>query len=346
MPADAHDARQNPLLVRAREAGLDATLFLQKRRYDLVEGYRLLRELVARYQPDVVCATGYKADVIAAWLDDMPTVATLRGWTARGCEGAPSSSGSTAGACGGTTPMTVVSKTLREAAIREGVAPARVFWVPNAIDLVQLPPPRLREDVCREIGADPKQPLVGAVGRLEPGERPPRPDRRLRSLCGAPAGCPARDRGDGPEEAALRRQAKDLGLSASVTFMGLRKDGQQIIGALDVMALPSFSEGMPNVVLEAFAYGMPVVATAVGGVPDMVGRSLRVGRAFRRSRLAGRGVDRDPSRSPRSRASCPPSPERPRAALHGWKTGRGVARSGERRRALVIDLGPEGEALT
>jgi glycosyltransferase involved in cell wall biosynthesis len=66
-----------------------------------------------------------------------------------------------------------------------------------------------------------------------------------------------------------------LGLSGHVTFMGLRADGQQIIGALDVMVLPSFSEGMPNVLLEAIAYGTPVVATRVGGVPDMVsdGRS-------------------------------------------------------------------------
>jgi glycosyltransferase involved in cell wall biosynthesis len=61
-----------------------------------------------------------------------------------------------------------------------------------------------------------------------------------------------------------------LGLAQDVTFMGLRADGQQIIGALDALALPSFSEGMPNVLLEAFAYGTPVVATRVGGVPDML----------------------------------------------------------------------------
>jgi glycosyltransferase involved in cell wall biosynthesis len=81
--------------------------------------------------------------------------------------------------------------------------------------------------------------------------------------------------GDGPEEASLRRQVEALGLTGHVTFMGLRADGQQIIAALDVMVLPSFSEGMPNVLLEAFAYGTPVVATRVGGVPDMVadGRS-------------------------------------------------------------------------
>jgi glycosyltransferase involved in cell wall biosynthesis len=269
MPTDAHDAQQNPLLVRAREAGLEATLFLQKRRYDLVEGYRLLRELVARHRPDVVCATGYKADVIAAWLDDVPTVATLRGWTAedakvRFFEWLDRKSLRRHDA------ITVVSKTLRDQAIREGVAPARVFWVPNAIDLSQLPPPRLRDDVCREIGADPKQPLVGAVGRLSPEKGHRVLLDAFRSLLRSAPGARLVLVGDGPEESALRRQAKDLGLSESVTFMGLRKDGQPIIGALDVMALPSFSEGMPNVVLEAFAYGIPVVATAVGGVPDMV----------------------------------------------------------------------------
>lgn len=269
MPHDAERADENPLLVRAREAGIEATLFRQKRRYDLVEGYRLLRTLVSRYRPDVVCATGYKADVLAAWLQDVPTVAMLRGWTAedakvRFFEWLDRRSLSRHDAA------TVVSETLRQQVIRQGVPPDRVYLVPNAIDTARLPPARLREDLCREIGVDPQRPIVGAVGRLSP-------EKGHRVLLDAfhvvqrrIPGVQLVLVGDGPEGPNLRRQAEALGLAASTVLLGLRKDGQQIIGALDVMALPSFSEGMPNVVLEAFAYGTPVVATAVGGVPDMV----------------------------------------------------------------------------
>jgi glycosyltransferase involved in cell wall biosynthesis len=292
MPPTGASAQDNPLLVRAREAGLEATLFLQKRRYDLLEGYRLLRALIGRYRPDVVWATGYKADIISAWLGDVPTIATLRGWTAedakvRFFEWLDRRSLRQHDA------VTVVSSVLRDEAIRAGVAPDRVFRVPNAIDLVQLPPARSRDDLCREIGIDPRRPILGAVGRLGPEKghrvlldafhelRSRIPDAQLVLV------------GDGPEEPSLRRQAEALKLSGSMTFMGLRKDGQQIIGALDVMALPSFSEGMPNVVLEAFAYGTPVVATAVGGVPDLVSdaRSGWLVPAGDPERLAGALID-------------------------------------------------------
>jgi glycosyltransferase involved in cell wall biosynthesis len=269
MPHDTDHADTNPLLLRAQESGLETTVFVQKHPYDLLEGLRLLRTLVARHRPDVVCATGYKADVIASALRDVPTVATARGWTAedakvRFFEWLDRKTLRRHDA------VTVVSKVLRDEVVRQGVAPDRVFWVPNAIDLDRLPPRRRREDLCREIGIDPARPIVGAVGRLSP-EKGHRilldAFHRLRTnLPGAQLVLV----GDGPEEAALRVHAQQLGLSDTITFMGLRKDGQQIVGALDVTALPSFSEGMPNVVLEAFAYGTPVVATAVGGVPDML----------------------------------------------------------------------------
>src|SRR6185503_5029504 len=119
-------------------------------------------------------------------------------------------------------------------------------------------------------GADPGRPLLGAVGRLSPekGHRV-----LVDAFCDVARRLPGARLaivGDGPEEAALRRQVGTLGLAGHVTFMGLRADGQQLIAALDAMVLPSFSEGMPNVLLEACAYGTPVVATRVGGVPDML----------------------------------------------------------------------------
>ena len=269
MPTDAASLDDNPLLLRARDAGFEAAPFVQSRRYDLIEGVRLLQRLVARYRPDVVCATGYKADVLAAWASGAPSVATLRGWTAQDAK-VRFFEWLDRRTLRRHDAVIVVSNTLRDAAIRAGVAPARVFWVPNAIDPAQLPAARQREDLCREIGADPGRPLLGAVGRLSPekGHRV-----LIDAFCDVARRLPGARLaivGDGPEEAALRRQVGTLGLAGHVTFMGLRADGQQLIAALDAMVLPSFSEGMPNVLLEAFAYGTPVVATRVGGVPDML----------------------------------------------------------------------------
>lgn len=269
VPHDTRAADANPLVLRAREAGFEVTPFLQRGRYDVLEGRRLLRDLVTRYKPNVVCSTGYKADVLTALLTDVPTVAVARGWTAQDAKvrffewldrmTLPRHDA-----------VTVVSNALRNDVIRAGVPPAKVFWVPNALDMGALPPPRRREDFCREIGADPGQPIVGAVGRLSPEKGH---GILLKAFAAVRSRVPEAQLvlvGDGPEEAALRQMAKTLDLSGCTTFAGLRKDGSQIVGALDVMALPSFSEGMPNVILEAFAYRIPVVATAVGGVPEML----------------------------------------------------------------------------
>jgi glycosyltransferase involved in cell wall biosynthesis len=269
MPANAAPPETNPLLLRARDAGFPCIPFEQKRRYDLLEGLRLLRGVVAQHGPDLVWATGYKADVLAAWLDEKPTLATLRGWTAQDAK-VRFFEWLDRKTLRRHDALTVVSERLRDQALREGARPERVFCVPNAVDLATLPKPRTRVELCRETGLDPAGPLIGVVGRLSPekGHRV-----LLDAFHALRSHHPAAQLvvvGDGPEDAALRDQADRLGLSSCTAFAGLRSDGQQLIGALDVLALPSFSEGMPNVVLEAFAYGIPVVASAVGGVPDML----------------------------------------------------------------------------
>jgi len=76
--------------------------------------------------------------------------------------------------------------------------------------------------------------------------------------------------GDGPERAALERLRDRLALKDRVMFLGQRKDMDMVYAAADILVLPSFKEGVPNVVLEAMANGVAIVATRVGGVPEMV----------------------------------------------------------------------------
>ncbi|RZS80228.1 glycosyltransferase involved in cell wall biosynthesis [Motilibacter rhizosphaerae] len=127
---------------------------------------------------------------------------------------------------------------------------------------------RSREDVRDELGAG-RSPLVVAVGRLAP-------QKSFGTLLGAARIW--RDRldrpltviaGEGPLRGRLQRQIKDDGLA--VRLLGHRDDVPDLLAAADVAVLPSQWEGRPLVVEEALRSGTPLVATAVGGVPAMVG---------------------------------------------------------------------------
>jgi glycosyltransferase involved in cell wall biosynthesis len=76
--------------------------------------------------------------------------------------------------------------------------------------------------------------------------------------------------GDGPLRQELSALAADLGIARRVRFLGARRDGPELIAELDVLAVPSLSEGTPLVTLEALSAGVALVASAVGGIPDQV----------------------------------------------------------------------------
>lgn len=76
--------------------------------------------------------------------------------------------------------------------------------------------------------------------------------------------------GDGALRGELERRVAELGLTGRVVLPGFRTDLDQLIGGADVVVLPSYTEGLPNVALEASAARVPVVATAVGGTPEAI----------------------------------------------------------------------------
>ena len=77
--------------------------------------------------------------------------------------------------------------------------------------------------------------------------------------------------GDGPEREAMERLAEELGIAASVRFLGERTDVADLMGAADLFVLASLFEGLPLVVLEAMASGLPVVASRIGGTAEALG---------------------------------------------------------------------------
>ena len=161
-----------------------------------------------------------------------------------------------------------VSDAIRRRLIeRDGVPPAKITVVPNSVppardshgDAMPLPAEGLRDG-----------PLVGVVARLQP-------EKGVTSFLKAAAHVakefPAARFvvvGDGPLREEVFGLAEGLGIRDRVLFLGFRPDAQALIKMMDVVAVPSVSEGTPLVVLEAMASGVPVVASAVGGIPDQI----------------------------------------------------------------------------
>ena len=167
----------------------------------------------------------------------------------------------------------VVSEDTRRALVRQGYPEPLMEVVPNSIDISVAHGDNGsgRTRVRRELGVADDAPLVGEIGRLcaVKGQR-----ELLEALALLPdvhaAIVGADMEADGDFRADLERRAERLGLTSRVRFTGPRADVPAVLDALDVFVLPSWTEGMPITVLEAMAHGKPVVATAVGGTPELV----------------------------------------------------------------------------
>jgi len=151
-------------------------------------------------------------------------------------------------------------------AYREFVPDRYVVSIPNAID-------GARFTVQARRGSEPGSALrLAYVGRLARGKGL---DELLQGLKLARAqGARARlaIAGSGPEERRLRRLAAECGLGGDAVFVGPVRGERKLalLAAADVAVLPSYSEGLPVALLEGMAAGLPVIATPVGAIPDVV----------------------------------------------------------------------------
>lgn len=132
-----------------------------------------------------------------------------------------------------------------------------------------LTAPAKNGQLRRELGL-PEERLIGIVGRLVPIKGHETFLQAARLVAERLPSCRFLMVGDGPERPRLERRAKVLGLSSKVLFLGWRRDLDRIYADLDLCVLSSYNEGTPVSLLEAMAAGVPVVATRVGGVKDLI----------------------------------------------------------------------------
>ena len=149
---------------------------------------------------------------------------------------------------------------------RDGVPAGKITVIPNSV-----PPTREAHGDALPLPAGMEEgPVVGVVARLQPEKGV---TGFLKAAAHVAQAFPAARFavvGDGPLRKELFGLAEDLGVRERVLFLGFRPDAQALIGMMDVVAVPSVSEGTPLVVLEAMAAGVPVVASRVGGIPSQL----------------------------------------------------------------------------
>jgi len=170
-----------------------------------------------------------------------------------------------------TDRVVVNSTAIRDHLVRtERLDPAKIEVLHSGVPVFQaLLEPEVHT-MRWELGLGEFEYVVAFIGRLVPQKNPALFLEMAQAILRSGLKCGFLLVGDGPLRATLGEQTRNLGIEESVRFVGVRNDMPRILGMIDLLVLTSDWEGLPNVVLEALAAGVPTVATNVGGVGELL----------------------------------------------------------------------------
>ncbi len=238
---------------------------------------REVAEELRQLRADVLCCSGYKPDIIgwrAGRRVGVPVVSVSHGWTAATwkvrCNEALDRL-----VLRWMDAVVCVSAAQAERVRRARVPEQKIVLIRNAVDIdVAAPDPADREELLGMFARRPRL-VVGAAGRLSP-------EKGIGVLVEAAARVLGELPevgfvvfGEGPLRGEIEQAIRRHGLEGRFVLAGFRADVQRLLPHFDLGVMSSFTEGLPVILLEMFAAGVPVVATAVGGIPEVIeeGRS-------------------------------------------------------------------------
>ncbi len=224
----------------------------------------------------ILCTHGYKSDVVgrlASWLVGIPDIAVSRGWTGESFKVSLYERIDRL-FLRVADHVVAVSNGQKRKVLNSGLVEEKVSVIRNSIELTDRNV-RSTGSFRREMGIPQDAVLIVSAGRLSPEKNYEGLIEAAKVVTSQMPGVYFVVCGEGFLRLRLELAVKMKGMEERFFFSGFRSDLDDILAEVDIFVLPSWTEGLPNVVLEAFAYRKPVVATAVGGTPEVVEHGVK-----------------------------------------------------------------------
>ena len=261
----------SPAIDEARRRRLSLAILFQGHRYDPRPILQAL-QVVRKHKISILQSHGYKAGVVA-WilkrLTGLPWVAFVHGYTAENRRMAMYNR-LDRWLMRGADRVIAVSEATKGLLQRGGLPECRLRVVHNGIDLQRRGAGTDGERLRCFWQGEPDNFLIGVIGRFSPEKGQAVFLDAFKIVVQALPRSKAVLVGEGPERSVLEASVRAAGLEKHVQFAGYQTDMSSVYEALDLIVIPSFSEGLPNVLLEAFLHDKAVIATDVGGIPEVM----------------------------------------------------------------------------
>ncbi|HEB71325.1 MAG TPA: glycosyltransferase family 1 protein [Nitrospirae bacterium] len=264
----------NEIIQKAENEGIRYRTVPMSAPWDIRAQWKLSK-ILREENIDLLCAHGYKATVMGWWVKfrlGIPVIGFSRGYTA---EDKKVAFYEWLDRCAlrRLSGVICVSEGQRRRLKTYGITPKRSWVAHNSISVDAMKKKQngaLRNSVFKRLGVSENEKMIVAAGRLSPEKGHKYLVDAVHKMRESSFEVSIVVCGEGVCESDLKRRARKLGVYDKFRFVGFRRDINDIFNAMDLLVLPSLTEGLPNVVLEAFACKKPVVATDVGGVPEVV----------------------------------------------------------------------------